>query len=97
MDVATDVAPLTEVDASAPTVAHPTSTNVISEGDGGHAFNDDGAPLCQDCGEPDANDAHTRRDLTQEQQYSLMQKLLQKSIGDRVGQGFFQEILKQFN
>ena len=72
MAVATDVAPLTEVAASAPTVAHPTSTSAISEGDGGHASNDDGAPLCQDCGEPDANDAHTCRDMTQEQQYSVM-------------------------
>ena len=59
--------------------------------------NDNGTPIRQYGDEPDDNDAHARRDLTQEHHYSVLQNLLQKYVGDRVGQGVFQDIFEQFN
>ena len=42
-------------------------------------------------------DDNACKDLTQEQWSEVLQALLNKSVGERVGRGVFQEIANQFN
>ena len=76
MGVVDAVSPSTEVETYAPTVAHPASTNTISEGVGVCKSNTDGYPHHQYDGETAANYVYDQRELTQKLRSTVLKAIL---------------------
>ena len=85
--------PSTKSAASAPSVSQPDSNDSISKGFGANPHNDDGTPSHQDGVEPAVPSAHTHRYPTKEQRSAVLQELIKRYVGVRVGWGVFQDIM----